>query len=101
MASIMGLQSAGGIQLSAAHGNLRGVAKVVERDFYTLQKLIVTQHTDRYDEPAFIITVSEYLAELFANLAVLYRSTASLNYDEQGRGHREWLLAQAFSTISA
>lgn len=88
LSKFLGFSSGGTqIKLAAPHGNLRSFVKIIENDFHTLVNMI-TNHASNYKEPAFVITAGQYLAELFANLAVLYRSTASLNYDEDGRGHQ-------------
>lgn len=91
--------SAGRIRLLSPHVNLRMVATVLEKDIQKLLDMIAAQK-DR-EEPAFVLSVAEYMSELMASLAVVYRCSASLNVDEDGKGHREWLLAQAFCASSA
>ncbi|KPI88473.1 hypothetical protein ABL78_2435 [Leptomonas seymouri] len=100
--SLMGLTSGhsyGGVRLAAPHVNLSGMAKQLEQDVAKLLHLISSE-TDK-TEPIFVICAAQYISEVLANLAVIYRCTAALNVDEEGRGHREWLLAQAFGGSSA
>lgn len=91
--------SAGRTRLVAPHVNLRLMAGAVENDVAALVHTIATA-PDRKD-PIFAYTVGQYLSELMANIAVLYRCTASLTADEEGKGHRAWLLTQAFCAASA
>ncbi|KAG5510885.1 hypothetical protein JKF63_06386 [Porcisia hertigi] len=87
-----------GVRLAAPHVNLAGMARALEVDVAKLLSWIASEK-DR-SEPIFVMSVAQYVSELLANLAVLYRCTAALNVDEEGRGHCEWLLAQAFGGAS-
>ncbi|KPA73198.1 putative mitochondrial hypothetical protein [Leptomonas pyrrhocoris] len=91
--------SYGGVRLAAPHVNLAGMARQLEHDVARLLHMISTAKDKT--EPMFVICVAQYISEVLANLAVIYRCTAALNVDEDGRGHREWLLAQAFGGSSA
>ncbi|CAG9568956.1 conserved hypothetical protein [Leishmania major strain Friedlin] len=91
--------SCGGVRLAAPHVNLAGMAKTLELDVAKLLSVIAGEKGKL--EPMFVISVAQYISEVLANLAVIYRCTAALNIDEEGRGHREWLLAQAFGGASA
>ncbi|KAG5486813.1 hypothetical protein LSCM4_06278 [Leishmania orientalis] len=100
--SLIGLTSGhgyGGVRLAAPHVNLAGMARTLERDVASLLNVIASEKAKL--EPLFVISVAQYISEVLANLAVIYRCTAALNVDEEGRGHREWLLAQAFGSASA
>ncbi|KAG5486161.1 hypothetical protein LSCM1_07278 [Leishmania martiniquensis] len=100
--SLMGLTSGhgyGGVRLAAPHVNLAGMSKTLERDTSKLLGVLASEKGKL--EPTFVICVAQYISEVLANLAVIYRCTAALNADEEGRGHREWLLAQAFGSASA
>ncbi|CCW72100.1 unnamed protein product [Phytomonas sp. Hart1] len=96
---LMGLTTAAKVCLSAPHVNLRVMTDVLERDL--TRGLELVSHQKDPTDPSFVITVVQYIAEVFANLAVVHRCSASLTADEGGRGHREWLLAQAFGAASA
>ncbi|AIN95711.1 hypothetical protein LPMP_070250 [Leishmania panamensis] len=91
--------SYGSVRLAAPHVNLTGLAKTLELDVAKLLNVIATEKGKL--DPGFVISVAQYISEILANLAVIYRCTAALNVDEEGRGHREWLLAQAFGGSSA
>ncbi|CAJ1986257.1 protein of unknown function - conserved [Leishmania donovani] len=91
--------SYGGVRLAAPHVNLAGMSKTLELDVAKLLNVIASEKGKL--EPMFVISVAQYISEVLANLAVIYRCTAALNIDEEGRGHREWLLAQAFGGASA
>lgn len=86
------------VRLASPHVNLSMVAAELENDIGKLLQLIATENSR--EDHTFIISVSQYMSEVMANLAVVYRCTAALNIDEEGRGHREWLLTQAFSSAS-
>ncbi|KAK7194475.1 hypothetical protein NESM_000364300 [Novymonas esmeraldas] len=99
---VMGLtagSSYGGVRLAAPHVNLAGVTKALEEDIATLLNMMVSQKDK--SEPNFVLCAAQYISEVFASLAVVYRCTAALNIDEEGRGHREWLMAQVFGSASA
>jgi hypothetical protein len=99
---LMGLtggHSYGGVHLAAPHVNLSNIAKQLERDVARLLHMISSEK--KKTEPVFVICAAQYISELLTNMAVIYRCTAVLNVDEEHRGHREWLLTQAFSGASA
>lgn len=96
---LTGGHSYGGVRLSAPHVNLSGMAKQLELDVAKLLHMISAEKDKT--NPMFVICTAQYISEVMANLAVIYRCTAALNVDEEGRGHREWLLAQAFGGSSA
>lgn len=90
--------SSGTLALAAPHTNLKVCAKRLESDLTSFIELALA-HPSK-DDPVYAITVAQYLAEVFASVAVIYRCTAALNMDERGLGHREWLLTQTFSAAS-
>ncbi|GET86017.1 hypothetical protein, conserved [Leishmania tarentolae] len=100
--SLIGLTTGhnyGSVRLAAPHVNLAGMTKTLELDVAKLLNVIASEKGKL--EPTFVISMAQYISEVLANLAVIYRCTAALNIDEEGRGHREWLLAQAFGGASA
>ncbi|CCW64531.1 unnamed protein product [Phytomonas sp. EM1] len=96
---LMGMTAAAKVRLSAPHVNLRVMTGALEKDIAHILELV--SHQKDLKDPVFIIAVAQYIAEVCANLAVIYRCSASLTVDEEGKGHREWLLAQSFSAASS
>lgn len=88
----------GAVRLVAPHINLRVNAAALEKDVEALLYRIRSQK-DRED-PLFVLAVAQYTAEIFANVAIMYRATASLSRDDDNAS-REWLLTQAFCVESA
>ncbi|KAH9599870.1 hypothetical protein LSM04_000100 [Trypanosoma melophagium] len=90
------------VRLAAPHVNLQVSTARLEKDISLMLHRIRQHHkqqkTERVD-PLFVMAISQYTAELFANVAVVYRTTASLSREESN-GPRNWLLAQSFCAES-
>ncbi|CAD2222150.1 hypothetical protein AGDE_14405 [Angomonas deanei] len=107
--SAVGLTGARSVRFTAPHMNLSIVTSKLEKDIAEFLSLIEKRiHACRSagsgknimkDDIMFVLAVGEYLSEVLATVAVLYRSTAMLQLDDHG-GHREWLLAQSFCASS-
>ncbi|RNF26198.1 oxidoreductase [Trypanosoma conorhini] len=85
------------VNLAAPHVNLRVSAVALEEDITTLLQRI--QQQEKREDPLFVKAMAQYSAEVFANTAVVYRTTASLTREEDA-APREWLLTQAFCADS-
>lgn len=85
-------------RLVSPHVYLRLSANELEGDVATFLKLL--REGERRRDAAFIRTTAQYVAEVFASVAVLYRATAALTRTGNN-APRDWLLAQAFCGESA
>ncbi|ORC85136.1 uncharacterized protein TM35_000371090 [Trypanosoma theileri] len=90
------------VRLAAPHVNLQVSTARLEKDISLMLHRIRQHHkqhkTQRVD-PLFVMAIAQYAAEVFANVAVVYRTTASLSREDPS-GPRNWLLAQSFCSES-
>lgn len=98
--SLLGVQS-GGVRLASPHLNLAVTAQALEKDLTAFLNLCGKKKVSgKSDDSTFVDGVAQYLGEVFATTAVLYRCTASLTVDEEVLGQQEWLWTQAFCDLS-
>lgn len=88
----------GAVRLVAPHMNLRVSTTALENDIAAMLHRIREQK--KRDDPLFVMAMAQYAAEVFANVAVVYRTTASLSREDDN-APRDWLLAQAFCAESS
>ncbi|PBJ74299.1 hypothetical protein BCY84_12801 [Trypanosoma cruzi cruzi] len=98
LASLLLGGKGGNVNLAAPHANLRVSAAFLEKDIAAMLQRI--QQQKKRADPLFVMAIAQYAAELFANTAVVYRTTASLTHEDDS-APRDWLLTQAFCADSS